>query len=323
MADEKMPVDFSRLSVEEIRKRYLDPETAVSPHLLLRLRKDPRAGVRQVFEILARRKEGQKREKERLDQLVAFERLLWNAGARHVAGVDEVGIGPMAGPVVAAAVVFPPESCVIAGIDDSKRVDQAERRRLAALIRGKAAAVSIGAADVEEIDRLNIYHAGLQAMRRAVDGLPFRPDHVVSDARVIPGLEMPQNPFNKGDGLNYSIAAASIVAKVYRDDWMERLAREYPAYGFERHKGYCTPEHQQAIRRNGTCPVHRKSFLFVEELCGGLSPIFYSMRQRVGQADSREALHRLEKEFDQLRPCLGEQEGRKLKQLFSRRWKTM
>lgn len=318
-----MPVDLARLSVGEIRKQYLDPQRAVSSQVLVQLRKDPRVGVRKIFEALARKKEKEKQEQQRLDLLMAFERLLWKAGARYVAGVDEVGIGPLAGPVVAAAVVFAPGSGVIAGMDDSKRLDQGERKRLSALIREKAEAVSIGMVEVEEIDRLNIYHAGLQAMRRAVEGLPLRPDHVVSDARLIPGIEIPQNPFNKGDGLNYSIAAASIVAKVYRDDLMNGLALKFPEYGFDRHKGYCTPEHQQAIRRHGPCSVHRKSFLFVEELCGAFSPDFYSMRQRVGQADSRDELNRLEKEFDHLRPALADQEQRKLKQLFGRRWKTI
>jgi ribonuclease HII len=318
-----MPVDLARLSIEEIRERYLGSDRAVSPQVLLKLRKDPRAGVRKIFQTLARKREKEREEQQRLDLLMAFERLLWKAGARYVAGVDEVGIGPLAGPVVAAAVVFAPGCTVISGIDDSKRLIPLERRRLAGVIREKAAAVSIGSADVEEVDRLNIYHAGLLAMRRAVEGLPVRPDHVVSDARVIPGLGMPQNPFNKGDGLNYSIAAASVVAKVHRDDLMDRLALEFPAYGFDRHKGYCTREHQHAIRRHGPCAAHRKSFLFIEELCGGYSADFYSMRQKVSQADSLEVLNLLEKEFDELRSCLPEQEQRKLKQVFSRRWKTI
>ena len=156
------------------------------------------------------------------------------------------------------------------------------------------AALSIGRAEVAEIDTVNIYHAGLLAMRRAVDALPVRPQHVLVDARTIPGVDVPQNCFNKGDGLDFSIAAASIVAKVHRDRLMDELARQHPEYGFERHKGYCTPEHQDAIRRLGPCAIHRQSFTFIRELRGEYSALFYDLKQRLdfGRGGGRARSHR-------------------------------
>jgi ribonuclease HII len=191
--------------------------------------------------------------------MLNFERVLWRAGVQHIAGVDEVGMGPLAGPVIAAAVVFPPHT-ELHGIDDSKRLDVEQRVDAARRIREAASGIGIGRAEVAEIDSINIYHAGLLAMRRAVEALPMRPQHVLVDARSIPGVDVPQNCFDKGDGLDFSIAAASIVAKVHRDGLMDELAREHPDYGFDRHKGYCTPEHQDAIRRLGPCAIHRQSF---------------------------------------------------------------
>ena len=157
-------------------------------------------------------------------------------------------MGPLAGPVVAAAVMFPPETD-IAGVDDSKRLDPATRAALALEIRAQASGLGVGMASVEEIDGLNIYHAGLLAMRRAVEALPRPPQHVLVDARTVPGIEVPQNTFNKGDGINFTIAAASIIAKTERDRMMEALDHEYPGYGFATHKGYGTPEHRDALLR--------------------------------------------------------------------------
>jgi ribonuclease HII len=187
------------------------------------------------------------------------ERLLWGAGCTHVAGVDEVGMGPLAGPVVAAAVVFAPGRA-LAGIADSKQLTRLARERMVEKIRSHALGVGLGLVEPEEIDRVNIYQAGLKAMRLAVRALPFEPDHVVVDARHIPGLEMPQTRYGHGDAFVYSIAAASIVAKVHRDDLMRRLDAQYPQYGFGRHVGYATRQHLEALRRFGPSPLHRRSF---------------------------------------------------------------
>jgi len=195
----------------------------------------------------------------RLGHLLRRERELWAAGTRRVAGVDEAGVGPLAGPVVAAAVVFEPGEFV-RGADDSKRLSPSRREELAAEIRERAAAWSVARVDALEIDRINVYRAGLEAMRRAVEGLGCRPDHVLVDARTIPGLAVPQEAVVGGDGRCHAIAAASILAKTERDRMMARLDIAYPGYGFAEHKGYPTEAHREALRRLGPCPVHRRSF---------------------------------------------------------------
>lgn len=168
-------------------------------------------------------------------------------------------MGPLAGPVVAAAVVLPAEPFV-PGIKDSKLLTPSVRERLDRGIRNVALGIGIGVVEVAEIDRINIYQAGLKAMRLAVAELPIEPRHVLVDARTIPGLTCPQTAFIKGDALVYSIAAASIVAKVHRDRLMRDLEEQYPGYGFARHVGYATAQHREAIRRLGPCPAHRRSF---------------------------------------------------------------
>jgi ribonuclease HII len=186
-------------------------------------------------------------------------------GARLVAGVDEVGVGPLAGPVVAAAVVLP-ERPRLPGLDDSKRLTRAARERLAAAIEAQAHDWAVAEVGVEEIDRRNIYQAALLAMRRAVDALTAPPDHVLVDARQIPGIPMPQTSLVGGDGRDASIAAASVVAKVHRDRIMQRLDGDFPGYGFAKHMGYGTREHLLALRRLGATPVHRRSFAPVAQL---------------------------------------------------------
>src|SRR5213595_2797442 len=240
---------MKQLSLKEIQDKYASG-VSVSSAILRSLQRDPRAGARRLYKVLAKRYEEQKKERNRLDAMLHFERLLWKAGIQHVAGVDEVGMGPLAGPVIAAAVIFPAHT-ELAGIDDSKRLDLEQRLDAERRIRAAATAIGIGVAEVAEIDSVNIYNAGLLAMRRALGALPIPPQHVLVDARTIPGVDAPQNCFNKGDGIDFSIAAASIVAKTHRDRLMDKLAAQFPLYGFERHKGYSTPEHQAAIRAHG------------------------------------------------------------------------
>jgi len=254
--------------------------------------------------------------------MLNFERVLWRAGVQHIAGVDEVGMGPLAGPVIAAAVIFPSHT-ELTGIDDSKRLDLEQRLDAERRIRAAATAIGIGVAEVAEIDSVNIYQAGLLAMRRALEALPIRPQHVLVDARNIPGVDAPQNCFNKGDGIDFSIAAASIVAKTHRDRLMDDLAREFPLYGFERHKGYSTPEHQAAIRTHGPCAIHRKSFTFIRELCGEYSTLFYDLKGRLDGAAARADLQALDDELASCAGALAEHEQRKLRLVLSRRWKAL
>lgn len=205
-----------------------------------------------------------RREAGRLGALLKVERALWSSGVGHVAGVDEVGVGPLAGPVVAAAVIMPSQGH-LRGVDDSKKLTPERRSELADKIKSTAVAIGLGVVSVEEIDRLNIYRAALEAMRRAVEALATRPDHVVVDARTVPGITIPQTAMIKADARCYSVAAASIVAKVWRDGLMAELHREFPHYGFADHMGYATERHLSALEQYGPCPAHRRSFAPVRE----------------------------------------------------------
>lgn len=313
---------FSNLSIEEIREQILQGNQPITAQFLNKLGRDPRQGVRKISEFLKKRYERERAERLRILNMLNFERVLWKSGIRSVAGVDEVGVGPLAGPVVAAAVIFPPGT-ELAGVDDSKQLEPEQRVKLAAAIRQSATAIGVGLAEVSEIDHLNIYHAALLAMRRAIEALSLQPEHLLIDARVIPGIAIPQNSFNKGDGINFSIAAASIIAKTHRDRLMEELEKTYPGYGFAQHKGYGTSEHQNAIRGLGPCPIHRLSYPFIRELCGEFSELFYTLKQQLQEVDSAAALHTFEKQLRERWSELDEKEQRKVRLMLSRRWKTI
>ena len=197
-----------------------------------------------------------------------FEReaALWNAGRTIVAGIDEVGRGPLAGPVVAAAVVFPAGQKAIRGLRDSKVLPPETRERLAAVIRARAIAVGIGAASVHEIDRLNIRRATILAMRRALDRLALTPHEVLVDGLAVPELGCAHVAIVDGDACCQSIAAASVVAKTVRDRLMRRLAARYPAYAWDDNKGYGTPEHLDALGALGPTCHHRLTFEPVSQL---------------------------------------------------------
>lgn len=315
-------IDLSRLSIEEVKALVASDDLTVTSKLLRSLSRDPRKGIRNLYNQIRRQQEAVRQEQQRLESMLNFEKVLWASGTERIAGVDEAGVGPLAGPVVAAAVIFPSENRQIPGVDDSKRLLPADRERLAGLIN-KHAMVGVGEASVEEIDRLNIYQAALLAMKRAVQQLPAEPQHLLVDAREIPGVSIPQNPFHKGDGLSYSIAAASIIAKTYRDDLMEDLDRQFPEYGFRRHKGYGTPEHQEAIQHFGPSPVHRRSYLCLKELCGECSGLFYELQEELNRATAATALGKVEKKFSRVRERLDQQEQKKLRLMFSRRWKNL
>ncbi len=192
------------------------------------------------------------------------ERRLRSAGGLLVAGVDEVGRGPLAGPVVACAVIMPPQGRRIEGVADSKVLKRDERERLARLITRHALAISLGAASVREIDTINIYHASVLAIRRAIARLPMAPDHIIIDGKPIRTLEYAHTAIVDGDATCYSIACASIVAKVTRDRLMASLARRYPAYFWERNAGYSTTAHLDALTAAGVTAHHRKSFAPVQ-----------------------------------------------------------
>lgn len=199
-----------------------------------------------------------------MTDLLIYEHEAIRAGFTAIAGVDEAGRGPLAGPVVAAAVILQPGQ-LIAGVNDSKKLTGLQRERCFARIMAEARAVGVGCCDHDEIDRMNILRASLEAMRRAVAALPAAADFLLVDGTFPVPLDLPQRPVVKGDSLSISIAAASIIAKVTRDRLMTEYDSLYPGYGFAGHKGYPSAAHRAAIAACGPCPVHRRSFRGVKE----------------------------------------------------------
>jgi ribonuclease HII len=213
----------------------------------------------------------------------AVERELRATVGPMIAGVDEVGRGPLAGPVVACAVIMPPNVRAIPGVDDSKRLTARERLRLAPLIRRRAIALALGAASAREIDRVNIYHATTLAIRRALARLAAAPDHIVLDGRAIRSLGVPHTAIVGGDARCYSIACASIIAKVTRDRVMKALAKRYPTYGWERNVGYSTAKHLAGLAASGATPHHRRSFVPVYQLALDLADAPLGESQVLGE----------------------------------------
>ena len=190
---------------------------------------------------------------------LATERLYWQRGIEHLAGVDEAGRGPLAGPVVAAAVIFP-KDVFIDGVDDSKKLSEKKRNTLFVLIKQQALSIGIGVVQHEVIDRINIYQASILAMRKALDDLSLQPQFAAVDGNSFKHDTLPYENIIDGDAKVFTIAAASIVAKVTRDHMMSEYHELYPVYGFAKHKGYGTKEHREAIRQHGLCDIHRRSF---------------------------------------------------------------
>jgi ribonuclease HII len=258
---------MKRLCLSEVRLRYVVEGRPLDAATEASLNADARSGARAILAAVARRRLGNRSEGQRLRRLLRYEAALWSAGVQHVAGVDEAGMSPLAGPVAAAAVIFPPGSR-LPGVDDSKKLDAASRERLAVEIKATAIAWSVAFADVEEIDSINIYWASRIAMHRAIAGLASRAQHVLVDGRPLKGLELPQQAIVKGDAKSLTIAGASILAKTARDELMCKLDATYPGYGFARHKGYPVPEHRAALRKLGACAIHRSSFAPVRTVLG-------------------------------------------------------
>ncbi len=266
-------MDLSGCSLAALRTRFEQTESRRSrEQLAAAMQRDPRRGARELGARLERRLRADREEARRLNRLFERQLRLEAEGAGFVAGVDEVGVGPLAGPVVAAAVILPGGAGVadllatLRGLNDSKRLTPAARQRLAANIERRALAVSIAEVEPLEVDALNVYRASLEAMRRAVVGLAVEPGHLLVDARTIPGVKVPQTPLVRGDAREACIAAASIVAKVHRDALMCDYETRYPGYGFAKHKGYPTRDHLAALRRLGPTSLHRRSFAPVAQL---------------------------------------------------------
>jgi ribonuclease HII len=259
-------------SIPELSQLFIERSRPVPKGLLEALDVDPRHGAQQLAKRIRGRYRSNRAEGQRLHFLLRFEIELWSEGFGLVAGVDEAGMAPLAGPVVAGAVILP-QNYKLRGLNDSKKIlDPEKRDELAHQIKQDAICWSAGFAEVDEIDRLNIYHAGLLAMQRALKGLRSQPDFVLVDARKIPNCPVPQRGIIRGDALSASIAAASIIAKTTRDAHMLELDGLYSGYGLASHKGYPTPEHCRALKALGALPIHRRSFARVREVLG-LDPI--------------------------------------------------
>lgn len=256
-----------QVSLAELRRIYVEEGRPLPKDVEARLRADDRVGAQSLLATIDRRRRANRAEGQRLRRMLTYESDLWAGGVDAVAGVDEAGMSPLAGPVAAASVILPP-GCRIAGVDDSKKLTPEVREALAAQIREQAVAYSVAFVEAEEIDEINIYRAGLLAMQRAVEGLETRPGALLIDARRLPEVPIQQISLVQGDAKSLSIAAASILAKTARDQRMRSLAETYPGYGFEAHKGYPVKAHVEALERLGPCPVHRRSFAPVRKALG-------------------------------------------------------
>jgi len=256
-----------RLSLADPRVRYVDGGRALPAAIEEALAADRRAGAKAILAAVARRRRDNRAEGQRLRVMLRYETALWTTGIQHVAGVDEAGMSPLAGPVAAAAVILAPGTR-IPEVDDSKRLTAEVRERLAPVIRERALAWAVAFAEPDEIDCINIYWAGLAAMRRAIEALAPAAEHLLIDARRLRDVALPQQAIIKGDTKSLSIAAASILAKTARDARMRAMDDLYPGYGFAQHKGYPVRAHFRALRHKGACPIHRRSFAIVRQVLG-------------------------------------------------------
>lgn len=256
-------LNFSDLTVSEIR--CLTQKWHLDFHQWKTLEKDRRVGVRKLVEQAFQRRESSKKEKERQEKCLRFERQLWSSGLSNVAGVDEVGRGCLAGPVVAAAVILPVDFD-LPGLNDSKKLSKTKRKELDKSIREQAVAFSYSEVGAEKIDSINILQASLEAMRNTLSALKVSPDKVLIDGHIRPHSSFPEMPIVDGDSRSLSIAAASVVAKVYRDQKMCEIDTRFPGYGFAENKGYGSPFHLNALKKKGITPEHRKTFAPVRSL---------------------------------------------------------
>lgn len=250
---------WGKYTVSELQEMLATASGQDIPRIIAGVEQDPRKGVRQMVQRYMCRMEKERAEEQRLHKMWERERTLCQAGYTSIAGIDEVGRGPLAGPVVAGCVILPLE-CSLPGLNDSKKVSPSERVILANMIKNKALAWGIGMVDHQEIDRINILEATKKAMLAAIANMMITPDYLLIDAVTI-ATTLPQEGIIGGDGLSASIAAASILAKTYRDALMDMLHELYPVYGFKEHKGYGTPRHLEVLDKMGPCPIHRLSFL--------------------------------------------------------------
>ena len=255
---------FAKLKVADIKALF---KTEQALEILPLAQEDTRTSVQKLAASYIKRQEKELKEQQRLMGMYDYEGIFYDEGLYHVAGVDEVGRGPIAGPVTVAAVILPPMT-LIPGLNDSKKLTEEKREALYDIIMNEAVAVSCISYGPEKIDELNIYEATRQAMYEAIRTLDIPAEAVVADAMKLPDLTIPVESIIKGDSKSANIAAASIIAKVTRDRYMKSLDEEYPGYGFGIHKGYYTELHKEAVEQQGVTPLHRKSFEPIKSIVG-------------------------------------------------------
>jgi len=311
------PMELESLSILAIRSlvRGMDP---VPEDLIKALINDTRGGVRAIGEEIKRKVARQEAERAEQERMLELEKAYHARGLVKVAGVDEAGRGPLAGPVVAAAVVFPCD-CDYPQARDSKKLTPEKREALFDEIREKAITIGIGRVDSEEIDRLNIYNASLAAMYRAVEELEIRPDSVLIDGPMVLRLDIPQQAVVGGDAKCLSVAAASIVAKVTRDRLMMEYDSIYPGYGLARHKGYPTADHYKALKELGPCPIHRRSFQAVAELGKFINQEWSFFYDGLAMASSLQELEVIAADVRQIRHIFTADELDSLRLIYRRR----
>ena len=255
------------LTLAQIRLRYVERARPLPADLEAVLKQDGRSGAKAILAAVQRRRHANRAEGQRLRTMLRYETQLWESGVMQVAGIDEAGMSPLAGPVAAAAVILRPGTR-IPGVDDSKKLDARERERLVPLIKCEAIAWAVAFAEPEEIDRINIYWAGIAAMKRALTALAPVPQHLLIDARRLKDVAIPQQGIVGGDSKSLTIAAASILAKTARDARMREMDEQFPGYGFAKHKGYPVKAHFAALKKLGACAIHRRSFVPVRIALG-------------------------------------------------------
>lgn len=246
-------------TVSEIKAVLESTPVQYIPKAVKTFESDSRASVQKLIAKTLKRHEKHIRELERLEGLLACEKELWDSGIKYIAGIDEVGRGPLAGPVVTAAVILSPDTR-IEYINDSKKLSEKKREELFDIIMDKALSVCVTMEDHTVIDDINILQATLKSMKNSIEGLDIKPGYILADAVHIPDIDIPQKGIIKGDSKSMSIAAASIIAKVTRDRLMVEMDKVYPGYDFAKNKGYGTKDHINAIKEKGLCPIHRLSF---------------------------------------------------------------
>ncbi len=246
------------MTIGEIGTILKNANISELPALILEYENDERSGVKKALAAAQKRLDAYEAEIIRTENMKVYEKKYADRG--YICGVDEVGRGPLSGPVVAAAVILPRDSKILY-LNDSKKLSETKREELYSIIIEEAVDVQVGIADCKRIDEINILQADYEAMREAIGKLKVRPNILLNDAVTIPDIDIEQVPIIKGDAKSISIAAASIVAKVTRDHMMVEYDKEYPGYGFAKNKGYGTADHIEALKKLGPCPIHRRSFI--------------------------------------------------------------